>query len=317
MPSSAPCSSCRKLYGRGQTVRLTQFWFAQKYLNGLLDWRIGRTSMGEDFAQFACDFQNLTFCGSPPGNIVGGYIYKWPISQWGTRLKVALGDSAYVEAGVYDQNQEYIGFADKLLPVFYPGSTGVLIPAELGWLPTLGGGSLPGSYKVGGWYSTSTANDIVLDTNSNPVGPTRLPPLQRRGLYGAYINFEQQVTRTTTDNPKGGLRLFLNATPADSATSVTDRQIAAGMVYTGPLEARPDDSIAFAMGTTHVNDGVAYTQAVQYSLGLGRWPFRTQNMPSNCIILSSRFPDCSFVRISSTCTLHKATARTRTSSCSD
>jgi carbohydrate-selective porin OprB len=51
----------QEVYGRGQTARLTQFWFDQKYLNGAIDWKIGRMTFGEDFAAFSCDFQNLTF----------------------------------------------------------------------------------------------------------------------------------------------------------------------------------------------------------------------------------------------------------------
>ena len=75
----------------------------------LVDWKVGRMGVGEDFASFSCDFQNLTFCGSDPGNIVGDYIYNWPISQWGTRLKFKLENFGYVQAGVYDVNPEYLG----------------------------------------------------------------------------------------------------------------------------------------------------------------------------------------------------------------
>ena len=32
--------------------------------------RMVRLTVGEDFASFSCDFQNLTFCGAQPGNLV-------------------------------------------------------------------------------------------------------------------------------------------------------------------------------------------------------------------------------------------------------
>ena len=80
----------QEVWGRGQTVRLTQMWFEQTFFDDLLNWKFGRVSMGGDFATFPCDFQNLTFCGSQPGNIAGGYIFNWPISQWGSRVKVNL-----------------------------------------------------------------------------------------------------------------------------------------------------------------------------------------------------------------------------------
>jgi porin len=251
----------QEVFGRGQTIRLTQFWYDQKFADGLVDWKVGRMTFGEDFASFSCDFQNLTFCGSDPGNIVGNYIFNWPISQWATRIKLRLKGFGYFQVGVYDVNPQYLGVQDQLLPVWFPDSTGALVPVELAWLPEFGDGSLPGSYKFGAWYDTSTADDVVDDINGDPFVLTGLPPLQRRGRYGAYINFQQQVTSR--------LSLFLNVVMADTRTATVDRQIAAGLIYTGPFSGRPDDDVAFAVGTTHVNNRVGDVEALQNSVGRG------------------------------------------------
>jgi porin len=239
----------QEVFGRGQTTRLTQFWYRQEYFGGAVDWKVGRMGVGEDFASFSCDFQNLTFCGSDPGNIVGDYIYNWPISQWGTRLKFNIENFGYVQAGVYDVNPKYLGLSKALLPVWFSDSTGALIPMEFAWLPTFGDGALEGSYKVGAWYDTSEADDVVDDANGDPFDISGLPPARDRGRYGAYINFQQNLTPD--------LKVFLNAVVADDRTSTTDRQIAAGLVYTGLFDMRPQDDIGFAVGTTHVNDRVA------------------------------------------------------------
>lgn len=251
----------QEVYGRGQTIRLTDFWFQQKYANGMIDWKVGRMTVGEDFASFSCDFQNLTFCGSDPGNIAGDYIYNWPISQWATRLRFNLKSFGYFQIGAYDVNPKYLGVKDQLLPVFFSGSTGVLLPVELAWLPTFGNGTLQGSYKIGAWYDTSKANDVVDDTNGDPFVLTGLPPAQHRGRYGVYVNAEQQVTDR--------LKLFLNVVAADDRTSTTDRQIAAGLTYTGLFDARPNDDVGFAVGTTHVNDRVARAEAARNAAGQG------------------------------------------------
>jgi porin len=264
----------QEVFGRGQTWRLTQFWFDQKYFDGLLDWKVGRLGVGEDFASFACDFQNLTFCGSDPGNLVGNYIFNWPVSQWATRLKVALDDFGYVQIGAYDINPKYLNTdaEDALLPVFFSDSTGVMLPVEVAWLPQFANGTLPGSYKFGVWVDTSDASDVVNVLGTVAASNPGVPVDQDHGRFGGYINFEQQVTRTATENPKGGLRLFLNAVFADDRTATTDRQIAGGLLYTGPFSSRPDDDIAFAVGTTHVNDRVADAQALGNGLGLGPTP---------------------------------------------
>lgn len=245
----------QEVYGRGQTTRLTQFWYDQKFDNGLIDWKIGRMTFGEDFASFSCDFQNLTFCGSDPGNIAGNYIYNWPVSQWGTRVKVALSGFGYVQAGVYDANPKYLGTHDEILPSFFAHSTGAILPVELAWLPTFGDGTLKGSYKIGAWYDTSTGDDVVDDANGDPFSLTGLSPSQHHGRYGGYINIQQAVS----DN----LSLFLNAVIADDRTATTDRQIAGGLVYTGLFSARPKDDIGFGVGTTHVNHRVADSEADQ------------------------------------------------------
>jgi len=259
----------QEVWGRGQTTRLTQFWFDQSFDQGLVDWKIGRMTFGEDFASFSCDFQNLTFCGADPGNLVGDYIFNWPISQWATRVKFSLGKTGYVQAGVYDANPRYLNLENEVAPVFFSGSTGALIPVEFAWLPSFDNGRLPGSYKIGGWYDTSTADDVVDDVNGDLIALTGQPAMQHRGRYGGYINFEQQVLSTSSVDPKRGLQVFLNAVIADDRTSTTDRQVAGGFVFTGPVDGRPEDAIGFAAGLTHVNDRVADSQEQQNSAGLG------------------------------------------------
>lgn len=259
----------QEVWGRGQTVRLTQMWFEQKYFSQLVSWKFGRVSMSGDFATFPCDFQNLTFCGSQPGNIAGGYIFNWPISQWGSRVKVMLDGFGYYQVGVYDQNQQYLGYDNKLWPVWYQGSTGVLVPVEIAWQPKFFGGWLEGSYKVGAWYSSGQQPDAVYDIYGQPFALSGQPAATRSGLYGGYVSFQQQITRTSADDPNRGLRVFFNAAFADTATATTDRQIAAGFWYTGPFDSRPNDVIAFAVGTTHQNARITEIANLQNWLGPG------------------------------------------------
>jgi porin len=155
----------QEVWGRGQTARLTQFWYDQHYLNDFISWKVGRMPVGGDFAAFGCDYQNLTFCGANIGNLVGNYIFNWPISQWATRIKFNFNGFGYFQVGAYDQNQQYLGYTEALAPVFYKDSSGVMLPAELAWLPKFANGALPGSNSARGiprrpspmWFSTSTA----------------------------------------------------------------------------------------------------------------------------------------------------------------
>lgn len=258
----------QEVYGRGQTWRLTELWYRTWFLDSALDWKIGRMAIGEDFATAKCDFMNLTFCGATPGNLTGDNWYNWPVSGWGTRLKYGLPGATYVQGGVYEVNPNYmLGHYGLQLPD-PPGATGALLPLELGWKPRLGDGDLKGAYQVGGWYDTSTAPDLVVNTQGLPLVLDGGDPMQRHGRYGTYLNFSQELLHPSGDK-KRTLRAFFSATKADSRTATTDNQVVAGLVFTGPTASRAEDELAFAVGRTHVNDRIAAAQRLQNAAGLG------------------------------------------------
>jgi porin len=255
----------QELYGRGQTWRWTEFWYDQSYFGGNIDWKIGRMPEGDDFGAFSCEFLNLTFCGSAPGNIAGSYWYNWPVSQWATRVKVAINGFGYVQVGAYEVDPSYLQTRYALDIGSPPGATGVLLPLEIAWLPTIGG--LGGSYKFGGWYSSTSAPDVVENTAGQPLALVGGEPLMRHGQYGAYINFQQRLTDPAGVDSKRGLSVFLNATYSDRRTSTLDSQVALGMLYTGPFSARAADELGFALGETHVNPRVTDLETLQSEQG--------------------------------------------------
>ncbi len=254
----------QELYGRGQTWRWTEFYYEQSYLNGRLDWKTGRLPTGDDFDSFSCEFMNLTFCGSPPGNIAGSYWYSWPVSQWATRLKASFPGFGYVEFGAYAVNPSFLSTGNALNLGNPAGTAGVLAPFEIGWLPRVHG--LQGTYKIGAWYSSTTAADVVENTQYQPLAIAGGEPLMHHGQYGEYASFQQQLTAPSGPQSQRGLSVFLNVTHADRRTSTIDRQIAVGTLYTGPLAARPADELGFAVGETHVNPRIAEVEQLQDAL---------------------------------------------------
>lgn len=255
----------QEVYGRNQTWRWTEFWYDQKYLNGLVDWKIGRMPEGDDFDSFSCDFQNLTFCGSQAGNLVGGYWYNWPVSQWATRVKFDIKGFGYVQAGAYEVNPNYLLTRYALDLWRPPGATGVLAPFEIGWLPSFGG--LAGSYKLGGWYSSSAAPDAAESTDSELLAIDGRTPRLHHGQYGAYLSFVQRLTAPDGPGSKRGLSVFLNAAYADRRTSALDSQVALGLEYTGTFVSRPRDMVGLAVGETHVNSRIAEAERLENAAG--------------------------------------------------
>jgi len=248
----------QEVYGRGQTWRITQLWYEATILHGAIDMKIGGTAPGEDFAAFSCSFQNLSFCGSQPGNVVGSYWYNWPVSQWGGRFRLQRG-KAYVQIAAYVENPRNLD--RSFTPGHFGGSTGALVPVELGLVRGGDGGSPVGSYKVGGWISTANAPDVVLDANRRPIVLTDLPPLERSSSYGGWVNIQQQLTgRSEKGKSVSGLSVFLNATQADRKTSVVDSQIAVGLFEKGLFPWFTEDVLGLGFARTHVNGRVARSE---------------------------------------------------------
>lgn len=239
----------QEVYGRGQTWRLTQFWYEQAFGSARL--KVGRSSPGEDFQGFSCHFENLSFCGSQPGNLVGDYWYNWPISQWSGRVRYDAGQ-VFVQVGLYEVNPRNLDrdfFAWNM-----HGATGVLIPFELGWSRASARTGRVGSYRIGGWRSSADGNDVLLDVNRRPrivVGSTAL---RRSGRYGAWLAVQQQLTgRAERGKSVSGLSLFLNVTQADRHTSVIDSQVSAGLFYKGLVPALTGDVLGLGLARTNVN----------------------------------------------------------------
>lgn len=225
-----------EVYGRGQTWRLTQFWYRQVFAGGAADVKVGRMTVGEDFAVAPCDFMNLTFCGAQPGNLVGDYWYNWPVSQWAGRLRIG-DDTRYFQLGLYEVNPRNL--LRNVFDWWGRGATGVLIPAEFALTPAVN--SLPGLYRFGAWYDTSGGDDLMLNVH-------------RSGRYGIYVVAQQQVTGTAEDGTTtSGLTVSLRFSQADTRTVRTDNQLTVGLTYMGAIAARPKDVIGFALGRTHVN----------------------------------------------------------------
>lgn len=265
-----PLQQAQEVYGRGDVWRLTQFFYDQALFDDVVDLKLGRMTVGEDFAAFSCDFENLSFCGSQPGNLAGDYWYNWPISQWGARLKIHDGPRFYLETAIYHYDPRNLD-PGKGLTLELGGGRGALVPVEAAWTPALGPRKLPGAYKIGAWWGDIPGADVFLNQARQPLVLFGGAPLQRRDRYGAYVNLQQQVTGSASPGDDHGLTLFLNLTQTDPETEAADRQISLGASYLG-LPGRPKDTVALAFATTHVNDRLARADALLDAEGLADVP---------------------------------------------
>jgi porin len=259
-----------EVYGRGNIVRLEEFAYKQRLFGDRVEITAGRLAVGDDFFVFACDFINLTFCGSQPGNLVGDYIYNWPVSQWAVVGKLNFGSEVYLKAGLYDSNPAYLDTTPNiaLLPSVPADSHGALIPFQLGLTPKFG--ALAGNYQIGGWWNSNAAPNVAASIDGEPILVSGLPGIPGHGRYGFSAVLQQQLTHDPANaDPNSGLYAFFNASYADRRTSTLDYQIAAGIIQHGVGPWRPKDEFGLAVGTTQVNPNIASAQIVANALNVG------------------------------------------------
>ena len=227
-------TSAQEVWGRGQTTRLTQMWYQQKFFDQKLDIKFGRFGQGEDFNSFPCDFQNLAFCGSQVGNWAGSIWYNWPVSQWALRVKYHLTPELYAQVGAYEQNPSNLdrGNGFKLSG---SGTQGAVLPVELVWTPKINW--LPGEYRAGYYYSSAKATDVYKDANGQAAALSGEAYRSSSSKHGMWLGVQQQLTRRASDQSRG-LSVFANATVHDKKTNPIDNYVQAGIVYKGVFEDR-------------------------------------------------------------------------------
>ncbi|WP_437882421.1 carbohydrate porin [Pseudomonas sp. LRF_L74] len=247
-PRVGTLSSSQEVWGRGSHWRMTQLWYRQKFFDQQLDVKAGRFGIGEDFNSFACDFQNLTFCGSQAGNW-GGIWYNWPVTQWGIRIKYQLVPELYAQMGAFEQNPSNTE-NDNGFKLSGSGTRGAVIPVEVVWTPHLH--ELPGEYRAGYYYSSASASDVYKDATGQSAAFNGAAYRSASSKHGVWIGALQQVTQQGGDASRG-LSLFLMATAHDKKTSKVDHYVSAGAVYKGLFYERPHDDIGIAFSLVHIN----------------------------------------------------------------
>ncbi|MDE1169414.1 MAG: carbohydrate porin [Pseudomonas sp.] len=245
-PRAGSLSATQEISGNGSVTRLSELWLSKGWFNDALNVKAGRFAFGDDFAVEDCLFENLAFCSSQPGNYVDS-ITVGPVSTWAARVKYTLNDEVYAQLGVFDVNDSY-GDNNNGFKLNGAGTTGAMIPVELVWTPTLN--NLPGEYRVGYYYSTANADDLYKDANNLPAAVTGDDYRRDDSRHGWWLTGKQQLTTVGGDASRG-LVLYGNVSAFDAATTPVDSLLKISLVYKGPFDARPADTLGLAVARLH------------------------------------------------------------------
>ncbi|MHC0018628.1 carbohydrate porin [Acinetobacter pittii] len=243
-PRSSQLGNAQEIYGRGKIWRLSQAWVKKGFVDNTVQVKFGRMGMSEDFNSSQCEFQNLLLCGGQLGKSIGSIWYNSPVGVWATNVKYQFAPEWTLGLGVYEVNPDNIktesnsdGFNLDMNNV-----KGATIPVELAWKPKLAlFNGLGGEYKVGALYSTAEANDIKTAGKVHD------------GKQSFWINAQQQLTNNGED-PKRGLYVTFNGVVNDKTTTFVQSTQQLALLYKGPFDSRPNDSIGFGIANYVVND---------------------------------------------------------------
>jgi porin len=239
----------QELYG-GQTFKLVNVQFTTRLVDDRLDLAYGRLVANDDFlrSDLYCQFLNNSFCGSPkPVFLQNPFTFTaYPLATWGLRAALDTPSRDWTfQTAVYDGDPEGkrgdpAGDSQNLHGTWWRvGNNGVTLAGEVRYHVNRDSDkSLPGVYKVGGFYMTGQFQDLGRTGNATAAGDGmvwlladqmlyRESPGSRRGLsaFGALV-----FSLTDRANPMSS---YFNA----------------GLVYEGMFYGRPRDKTGLAVTT--------------------------------------------------------------------
>jgi porin len=237
-----------------QNLRLAILAYDQDLLRGKVNVSAGRVSALTYFnaSPIYCNFQNNSVCFNPSVTAIGDRgLSFFPYGTWGGRVKLAPDRRVYIEAGAFEDNtalQSNGGFNFSTRK-----ATGVEIPFELGLQSA--SPAAPHAYhlRIGGYINTSPYNDPYLNSAGRPLIPNGGAPLNHDGLHSWYV-MGDLVLHRVPGSPRRNLTLFGGTMNTVENYVTWKGQTLAGLVFTGPLASRPNDTFGVVASLLRLGD---------------------------------------------------------------
>jgi porin len=225
-------------------VHLVSAYAEQTLLDKRLDIAVGQMNVENDFASspLYCFSMNNAICGDPKALPAGDLGHSaFPDGVWAGRIRGRPTSDTYVAAGVYEVNQglytsRYFGSG---FPNNISQASGVYVPVEIAYEPSLGPHNLLGHYKFGFGYDTTLYNSFFSALPTFAGEPTA----GRSHNAQLWVLADQMLVRQGAGDQDGIITLagFAHNNPNVSAFA---EQYFGGLVDRGFWRARPEDAVA-------------------------------------------------------------------------
>lgn len=162
-----------------------------------------------------------------------------PAGRWGGRVKYKITDAVDLQTGVFDVNP-LVTLKQNGFKLDLHGSTGVIVPVEIGYQLGKNPEDYGGTYKIGAYYDSSAAADLA-----NPAEFDQ-------GREGLYLEAAQQIYKWGP-GLRNGLALFGIFTVSDQNTAKFKRYYEAGASSRGVFPSRPLDILSLGWVGADIN----------------------------------------------------------------
>jgi porin len=225
--------------GPDRAIRLSEFYYEQGFYDDRIDVRVGRTNPTSDFAtsDISCQFIAGIMCAQPGSWYFSNSNNAYPSSSWGGFLNIAATPHVYFRTGAFDDDPSQNLPNQQGFNWNVHGSTGVFLPAELGYQTSFDNAQYPAKYDVGGYYD-----------DADYTAPNGVPMHGRSAVYAQ----AQQTVWRPNPNTRQSLTLFGGGIWYNGGAPYWS-EIYGGVYDRAPFSGRPNDTIGL-IGSYYANN---------------------------------------------------------------
>jgi porin len=237
-------------------TKLYALWLEQRLLDGRLTVRLGQEGANDQMmiTQYGALFLNSSFGypGLAAADLPSGGP-NYPIAAPFVRAQYQPNGEITLVGALFSANPAPPGQGDPQLldkgGVTFRLNDHVLGFAELSYAINQGGNAsgLPGTYKLGGWYASSSFANRDFDTAGIPLASpaSNGTPASHSGGYALYGIVDQMVWQKP--GAKGqGIGAFLQIMGAPGTYNLSNLFIEGGINWIGPFTGRDSDTFGLA-----------------------------------------------------------------------
>jgi porin len=260
----------QEIYGASGNVlvHLVSAYAELTLLDGRIDIAAGQMNVENDFASspLYCNFMNNALCGDPKALPAGDLGHSaFPDGVWAGRIRVRPTPDTYIETGLYEVDQglytnEYFGSGFQ---TNMSQDSGVYVPVEFAYQPSIGADRLVGHYKLGFGYDSTPYKSFA---SALPAVAGQPAPGLSHNVQ-VWVLVDQMLVRQGPGDQDGIIALagFAHNDPTVSAFA---EQYFAGLIDRGFWPARPQDAVGLLFNYNTMSGTLGAVQATQAELGL-------------------------------------------------